>query len=429
MPRFRSPRASALHKIFTQSSELIAPDESHNGLGELVLNINQGCNLSCTYCFADKGLYGSNKNILMSFEVAKRAIDAFILKYNCIKSIKFFGGEPLLNFHLITEVCHYFDHLLEIGKISNTPQFKLVTNLTVLNEEIIECLSTYEFGVTVSLDGPKEVNDNFRKFENGTGSFGIVDNNIRILRANIIDGYHLGIESVYGPQHTQINMSMTDLLNFFIDRYCVYNIVIHPIMENEYSKVLSCFPEEIMQKYYSNIFDIACNYGKHLVKLVAEGKEIGFVYMLLEKKFSKNIIDSHCGLGVSTITINVDGGVYPCYTLINENKFLMSNTYDTEVFSDGFTNIQLVFLNNKKSTNPICLDCDIFYTCSACIGSMFRKWRDLSKPVPFNCQYYLGLREGLLLGIDEISADDAKWKLFVRTLDRIGDLATQKMKC
>ena len=65
----------------------------------LCLNIAHDCNLACKYCFASQGDYGGVKRELMSFDVAKRAVDFLIqmsgTRQHC--EIDFFGGEPLLN--------------------------------------------------------------------------------------------------------------------------------------------------------------------------------------------------------------------------------------------------------------------------------------------------------------------------------------------
>ena len=52
--------------------------------------------------------------------------------------------------------------------------FSLTTNATLLRPDIIEFLAENRVGVTISIDGPKEMQDQFRVFKNGTGSYDIV---------------------------------------------------------------------------------------------------------------------------------------------------------------------------------------------------------------------------------------------------------------
>ena len=53
-------------------------------------------------------------------------------------------------------------------------QFSLTTNATLLRPEIIQWLVDNEVGVTISIDGPKESQDQFRVFKNGMGSYELV---------------------------------------------------------------------------------------------------------------------------------------------------------------------------------------------------------------------------------------------------------------
>ena len=74
---------------------------------DMTLLVTQKCNLRCEYCFGDGGEY---KNIgIMSFEVAKRAIDFLYEHSRNTKDIVilFFGGEPLINFEVIKRSVGY----------------------------------------------------------------------------------------------------------------------------------------------------------------------------------------------------------------------------------------------------------------------------------------------------------------------------------
>ena len=81
--------------------------------------------------------------------------------------IGFYGGEPLLEFELIKKCVKYARKELK-GKQIN---FALTTNATLLNDEIINYFIEHSFIVTVSIDGPKEMHDDERRFaKNNKGS-------------------------------------------------------------------------------------------------------------------------------------------------------------------------------------------------------------------------------------------------------------------
>jgi uncharacterized protein len=424
MPTFKDQRAFLLYKTLTNGSVLVPPSKSENEIGEIVLNISQGRNLGCSYCFADQGKYGSGKTEFMSFDQAKTAIDKFLQSHKNIKTIKFFGGEPLLHFHLIKDVCSYFDYLFDIGKISEKPTFTLITNLTILNEDIVNHIAKYDFTITVSLDGPEHINDSFRKYYQGTGSFKIVDRNIKVLK-NII-GNKLKIEAVFSPEHILSNMSMVDLYDFFFERYGLSNLVIHPLVENDYYKIIfSSYSKDVVEQYYNNMYIFSRDYGKRLVEKVIEGAEVRSVFFYLSQMSSKTQTDNHCGLGVNTITVNSDGIVYPCYTFINNKSFEMGNIEDAGQFSrksNKFNNVQLTFLNNTKSSNPICSKCDIVDTCKACPGMMYSRSQILNDPIPLQCEYYVGLKEGILIGVLEASTKSTEWKKLIDSISASANL-------
>lgn len=400
--------------MLTNDSKLVDAKVKTDGLSELVLNVSQGCNLGCSYCFADKGQYGAANKDFMTFSNAKQTIDKFIERFGEIKIIKFFGGEPLLNFVLIKQVCHYFETLKELKRISNMPRFQVVTNLTLLNDDMIQCFIRYNFGVTVSLDGPPEVNDEFRMFDNRTGSFDKVDDNIQKLqRARIL----VSIESVYNPQHLIAKMSLIDLSKFFADRYDIYNVGIHPLGENDFYKfVLSTFPKNVISQYHETMYDNARDYGTYLMKTGFKGPNF-FFYKYLREFFENQHDDRHCSLGVDTLTVNSDGAIYPCYMFTNKDEFKMGDVFTKESFSTKFNIIQTDFIQNRKSDNPLCASCDILKICTSCPGLMHGQYKSINSPIPLACDFYVGLREGLLLGLDEISSDQGNWMQLLNNIN------------
>jgi sulfatase maturation enzyme AslB (radical SAM superfamily) len=76
----------------------------------LRLNVATCCNLSCIYCYIDNS-YDQKNNEIMKFKTAKKSIDCFekiICNYNTKNyEIRFFGGEPLLNYRLIEKIVNY----------------------------------------------------------------------------------------------------------------------------------------------------------------------------------------------------------------------------------------------------------------------------------------------------------------------------------
>jgi uncharacterized protein len=154
----------------------------------LVVNVTNQCNLSCEYCYE----YGEDKIVdtengsqpkFMSAETARAAVDLALRESNPGKTahITFFGGETLMNFKVLKSTVAY---ARETAKALNREvDFSLTTNATLLQPDVIDFLADERIGVTISIDGPQEIQDKFRVFSNGKGSYDIAAPKIKALLA------------------------------------------------------------------------------------------------------------------------------------------------------------------------------------------------------------------------------------------------------
>ena len=157
-------------------------------LTTMVLNVTNQCNLSCTYCYE----YGADKIVdtengrqpkFMTEETARQAVE-FMLKESGssrVAYLTFFGGETLMNFPVLKRTVAYARQRAE--ECGKQVHFSLTTNATLLRPETIEFLADNEIGVTISIDGPEEIQDKFRVFHNGRGSYAVVAPKIKELIA------------------------------------------------------------------------------------------------------------------------------------------------------------------------------------------------------------------------------------------------------
>ncbi|OZA31202.1 MAG: quinohemoprotein amine dehydrogenase maturation protein, partial [Novosphingobium sp. 17-62-9] len=162
-----------------------APPEDYP-LQALVLNVTNQCNLACTYCYefgADKIATPAGKPKYMSLETAKTSVD-FLLKSSGTREvphITFFGGETLMNFKLLRDVVLYANEAA--AALDKRMTYSLTTNATLLTDEIIQFLSDQAVGVTVSMDGPPDLQDKRRVYKNGKGSYAVMEPRLRKLIA------------------------------------------------------------------------------------------------------------------------------------------------------------------------------------------------------------------------------------------------------
>jgi uncharacterized protein len=157
-------------------------------LTTMVLNVTNQCNLSCTYCYE----YGEDKIVdttngrqpkFMTEDTARQSVEFLLAESGANETahLTFFGGETLMNFPVLSRTIDYARRrAAEVGKRLD---FSLTTNATLLKPEIIEFLAANDVGVTISIDGPKDVQNKFRVFQNGAGSYDVIAPRIRALLA------------------------------------------------------------------------------------------------------------------------------------------------------------------------------------------------------------------------------------------------------
>jgi uncharacterized protein len=152
-------------------------------LKTLILHVTDACNLNCGYCYQRADRTVSRGVHPMSHATARKAVDFLLDRSEGLQDVVlvFFGGEPLLNFAVISATVDYArQKAAEKGK---RVDFALTTNGTLLTTETIDFLQTHHLSVTVSLDGWEQIHDRFRRFADGRPSYGVIRENVqRLLR-------------------------------------------------------------------------------------------------------------------------------------------------------------------------------------------------------------------------------------------------------
>jgi len=145
------------------------------------------CNLNCEYCFylEKQVLFGPGEQYRMSDEVLASFISNYIASQPTpVVEFVWQGGEPTLL------GIDFFKRVIELQKpyagqktISNFLQ----TNGTLLTDEWCEFLNKHNFMTGISLDGPKEIHDRYRRDRNGKGTFDQVMRGLRLLQKHKVE--------------------------------------------------------------------------------------------------------------------------------------------------------------------------------------------------------------------------------------------------
>ncbi len=141
--------------------------------------LTEKCNLRCAECFVTKA---PDSLRTMDPGVLERVIRETIPHGRAhAVTYHFFGGEPLLRFDSLQRAVAILEEAVARGEMVR-PIYRITTNLTILDDEIIAFLKAHRFHVGVSIDGPEAVNDVLRTYIDGRGTFQAVAANYQRLR-------------------------------------------------------------------------------------------------------------------------------------------------------------------------------------------------------------------------------------------------------
>lgn len=104
----------------------------------LILKLGGACNLNCKHCHCSQVNYEYNPKIIN------------YIKENNFDRITFCGGEPTLYYDTIKQI---------VEQLPNTLEYKLVTNATKLNNDMVNFFNQHNFTIVASYDGENDSRD------------------------------------------------------------------------------------------------------------------------------------------------------------------------------------------------------------------------------------------------------------------------------
>ena len=134
------------------------------------------CNLKCIYCQAQD--HKALERGIMSRETAQRAIDIALQSPNSNLSFEFQGGEPLINFPIIKFMVEY----TEANKKDKHISYNLVSNFSLMTDEIADFLVSKNISVCTSLDGPEWLHCKNRRVIGEGNSYNLMFDGLDKLR-------------------------------------------------------------------------------------------------------------------------------------------------------------------------------------------------------------------------------------------------------
>jgi uncharacterized protein len=283
----------------------------------------------------------------MSFKTARDIINEMERKYGNIKEVFIFGGEPLLSLSEIEKICAYLNEDYPKKGKNIIPQVLIQTNGTLIDKRFISLVKKYDLSITISLDGPKEINDTNRVYPSGKGTYDDIRNGISLLQEHSIP---FGIECTYTIQHFEAGITLHDLYEYFI-HFDPMSIQISRQLIHERDKIIEFINSFVKQSV--NLFSNTCALGKGWIKNFDVRQRLSSM---------SNCSERFCGGGINKLAIDSNGDVYPCHIISGFSIFRMGHFLDENYSGSVFP---------KKEILDECKKCSIIDNCNYCPAQMF----------------------------------------------------------
>ncbi|OOM82003.1 anaerobic sulfatase-maturating enzyme [Clostridium puniceum] len=195
--------APVIDRLYTSNHYENLENSVNNNLMQVIIEVTGKCNLRCGYCIYNED-YSGNRNFNnsdMNIEIAKAAIDYTKEHAGEEIAVTFYGGEPLVKFDLLKWCIEYAKETIKDKKLT----FAFTTNLTLVTEEIANYFASVDnVNILCSLDGPEDVQNSYRKYIDGRGSFKDAIRGLKYLvnafKNNPTNS--LSINGVFAPPYT-----------------------------------------------------------------------------------------------------------------------------------------------------------------------------------------------------------------------------------
>ena len=367
------------------AGKLFAPDTFEGMAGKLkektsgvikalCLHVAHTCNLNCAYCFASQGKYHGER-ALMSFEVGKRALDFLVENSGTRRNLEvdFFGGEPLMNFQVVKDLVAYA-RSIEKEKGKNF-RFTLTTNGLLIDDDVIDFANRECSNVVLSLDGRREIHDEYRVDYAGKGSWErIVPLFQKLVAARGGKNYYMrGTFTHRNPDFLEDIKTMFDL---GFNELSMEPVVTAPGDESELTE--EDLP--IVLEQYEKLAEL-------MLEKDREGKPFTFYHYMIDLTGGPCIYKriSGCGSGTEYMAVTPTGELYPCHQFVGEEAFRLGDIWT------GVTNQekQCEFAACNVYARPDCKDCWAKLYCSGgCAANAYHSTGSVTGVYKYGCELF-----------------------------------------
>lgn len=320
------------------------------------------CNLGCAYCYYLDKVRLYDEHSTLSFAALEKIIKEYI-EINDSEQIVFdwHGGEPLLlGLDCFKKIVEFQKKYRGNKHIYNTIQ----TNATLLDAEFALFFKENNFLVGVSIDGPQDIHDRFRKDKGGNPTFVKVMRGIELLHRYAVDFNTLTTISKAGEgRGLEVYRFMKSIGSRYMQFMPVYeyvnpvnNNIVSPDDEQSILAPWSVNPVEY-GKFMCDIFDywVKNDVGSYFVNLF------------------DSTLANYCGMNPGTCVysetcganavLEHNGDIYPCDHFVYP-QYKLGNVKDSSLKEIVSSEKAVRFGINKRNMLPSqCVRCKYYFAC------------------------------------------------------------------
>ena len=324
-------------------------------LSVLIKPASGNCNMRCRYCFyADEQEHREVfSHGIMSKDTMHKIIDR-VLEYGehtCTIAVQ--GGEPTLaGLDFYEDMAEYIDAAPNPRRIRF--QYAIQTNGYNIDENWARFWARNHYLVGVSVDGPKELHDRYRRDAAGKGTFNRVMSGIRVLEKYHVEYNILTVVTAATARNGQ------KLYNFFKKNHIHYQQYIEcldPIEEIPGGQEYSLTPEKY-EEFLKSMFDAW--YLDAMSGNITYNRYFQNLMLILNGQPPESCsMRGICGI---QWVIEADGSVYPCdfYAL---DQWLLGNVWESDFEKMEQRREELGFVRWSQQVHEDCKTCQWFGLC------------------------------------------------------------------
>ncbi len=329
--------------------------------------IGAHCNLACDYCYyLEKAkLYGNIPKHVMSEEMLEHFTHEYIQSQTMPQVLfTWHGGETLMR------PLSFYKRAMELQKkyaqgrsIDNAIQ----TNGTLLNDEWCQFFKENNWLVGVSIDGPQDFHDEYRKNKQGLPSFVKVMKGIDLLNKHGVQWNAMAVVNDYNADYP------IEFYRFFKQINCHY-IQFTPIVERIKTHVDGRHLANLKDGIDCQLADFSVTpeqWGNFISTIFDEWvrNDVGDYYVQLFDSTLANwmgVGPGVCTLGKScghAAAMEFNGDVYSCDHFVFP-EYKLGNIRTSSLVEMLYGEKQSEFGKIKQGTLPVqCKECDFLFAC------------------------------------------------------------------